>query len=344
MSVFEEACIWALAAFIMAVAADSLWIRAWKNRPGETPFSAGSIGIAAGCCLTWALSVYISGHGAELSVIIIPAGVVAATKWLQERAVVSARIFTLVQLVCAVFIVCTCGPVHRFPFFSGPETGPYGYALALGWMLGVPAIFRLMDEMPGYAGVLFLTIGFGVVLFSLNTYAGTCFAAPIIANYFPGILAGACLGALISCHRVFHGYADLANASFLGFVVAGVPLLYDPESFMANQGSSIPAIGAIIFIPMLDATYTLLRQVARNEEMFAPERRHIYERLILSGFSSLKAALLMSGAQTLITVDYFYPLPVPYFGAFGLGFILFAGMVRYTVYREGKRSPHLHTS
>jgi UDP-N-acetylmuramyl pentapeptide phosphotransferase/UDP-N-acetylglucosamine-1-phosphate transferase len=76
--------------------------------------------------------------------------------------------------------------------------------------------------------------------------------------------------------RVFMG--DV-GAAFLGFVFAVLTLRIGSVSFDA---------GVVVFLSLwpfvFDTTMTLLRRMARRENIFASHRSHLYQRLVIAGW------------------------------------------------------------
>jgi UDP-N-acetylmuramyl pentapeptide phosphotransferase/UDP-N-acetylglucosamine-1-phosphate transferase len=84
--------------------------------------------------------------------------------------------------------------------------------------------------------------------------------------------------------RIFMG--DVGSA-FLGFTLAMLAViggLADPR---------LPFAGVLVVWPFVfDATFTILRRLRRGENIFAAHRSHLYQRLVIAGWSHRTVTLL----------------------------------------------------
>jgi len=116
-----------------------------------------------------------------------------------------------------------------------------------------------------------------------------------------GAIAAASLGFLLHNWppaRIFMG--DVGSA-FLGFTLASLPLL-SPR----RDALFVPAV-LILWPFVFDGTFTILRRLRNRENIFAAHRSHLYQRLVIAGYShafvtTLYAALAVLGAIAAITL------------------------------------------
>jgi UDP-N-acetylmuramyl pentapeptide phosphotransferase/UDP-N-acetylglucosamine-1-phosphate transferase len=84
--------------------------------------------------------------------------------------------------------------------------------------------------------------------------------------------------------RIFMG--DVGSA-FLGFTLATLAMaggLPDPR---------LPLAGVLVVWPFVfDTTFTILRRLRRGENIFAAHRSHLYQRLVIAGWSHRTVTLL----------------------------------------------------
>lgn len=151
-------------------------------------------------------------------------------------------------------------------------------ALALVWFIN---LFNFMDGMDGLAGVMGLT--------------------------------GAVTLAIIGMLQGDVGYASLlavTGAAIAGFLVFNLP---PARLFMGDSGSiglgyflgALAIVGVsrglfgwpvplLVFLPfLLDATWTLVKRVLRGVRPWEAHREHLYQRLVLHGWSARRVLVLV---------------------------------------------------
>ena len=58
----------------------------------------------------------------------------------------------------------------------------------------------------------------------------------------------------------------------------------------------LPLAGVLVLWPFVfDTTFTILRRLRRGENIFAAHRSHLYQRLVIAGYSHWAVTLLYSG-------------------------------------------------
>ena len=159
------------------------------------------------------------------------------------------------------------------PGFGVLETSVWGPPLAALWVVGLTNAYNFMDGIDGLAGLQALAAGLGWLVL------GWALATPIV-GVLGALIAGVSLGFLIHNWppaRIFMG--DVGSAS-LGFAFAVTTLIggqFDSRLFV---------IGALLLWPFLfDTSFTFLRRLRRGEPVFSPHRTHLYQRLVIVGFT-----------------------------------------------------------
>ena len=154
--------------------------------------------------------------------------------------------------------------------------------LAIAWMTN---LFNFMDGSDGLAGSM-AAIGFGtlgvVALGGGHADIGIACVA----------LASASLGFLVvnwPPARVFMGDAGAIPLGFLAGAIGALGWLR----------STWPAwFPVMVFAPFVfDATFTLLRRLARRERVWIAHRQHAYQRLVLTGWNKRRLAIASSAAM-----------------------------------------------
>lgn len=163
--------------------------------------------------------------------------------------------------------------------------------IGLFWVVGLTNVYNFMDGVDGMAGAQGVAAGVGWAV--VGAWLGDEAIALI------GVLiAGATLGFLAhnwSPARIFLG--DVGS-SFLGFVFAGLVLVAGH-----GLGGRIP-LAALLFVwPFgFDGAYTLLRRLADRENLFRAHRSHLYQRLVLAGWSHAKVSKLYGSLGAVCTL------------------------------------------
>ena len=156
--------------------------------------------------------------------------------------------------------------------------------LAIFWLMN---LFNFMDGADGVAGVQSLVAS--AVLAFWFAYDGHEFLALVNSA-----LAGACLGFLWfnwSPARVFMGdVGSLALGAWFGVMsLIGV----------TRFGFPLEALLTLLGVFVFDATLTLFRRLFQGKRITQAHREHLYQKLILAGFSHGKVSVLV-GVMALV--------------------------------------------
>lgn len=193
----------------------------------------------------------------------------------------------LFQCVCAMLPVAMGFRIHSLARFTGLVLPPLpGSLLAFCWILLMINAFNFMDGMNGKAA----TFAMVAALFLSRLAAGSlAFVPPMLA-----FLAGSCIGFLVFNLTPARTFMGDSGSQFLGYFLGVLPLYlhsHDPERY--PFGSFV-----ILLFPFLyDALYTLIRRIRRGENLFEAHRSHLYQRLLIAGWTH-------SGVLRLVFVTY----------------------------------------
>lgn len=189
---------------------------------------------------------------------------------------VPAKFRLLLQIAAAAIVVAGCG------YFRSVGELPLGWLgpVATGiWIVGMMNAFNFMDGIDGIAGgqALVAAIGWAVIalrlgdttLFLLVGWIGAAVLGFLVHNWWPA--------------RIFMG--DSASAP-LGLLFASLPLLTPaPDALL------VPA--ALLVWPfLLDTFFTFVRRALRRENVLEAHRSHLYQRMVIAGYSHASVALL----------------------------------------------------
>jgi Fuc2NAc and GlcNAc transferase len=231
-----------------------------------------------------------------------------------------ATIRYTVHLSVSTLIALQTGP---FPQPWLQPMGTLGYILAIIFtILGITAFINFYNFMDGLDGLVA-----GVSLIQLSLFA-LFLNQPIL-----WLLVAALAGFLLwnwSPAKIFMGDA---GSTVLGAVIAIVLLQHS-----SNVSTSWTHLA--ISLPLLvDAIYTLVRRIMRQENIFQAHRTHLYQRLHQSGWPHAQVALLYISATCIIGLSLFS------FGAWGACFSLVGAIVAiFQVENYLQRTPQTQLS
>lgn len=203
--------------------------------------------------------------------------------WWDDRYSLGARVRLLWQFVACVFLVWTLGR----------QVGAAGLllcAVSVGFVAWMTNLYNFMDGSNGMAGAQGVFSGAALcVLFLVSGDPGAAFLAAVIAF--------ACLGFLpwnLGNAKVFMG--DVASAP-LGFAFGSL-LIYG----VAAGRFSAPAAWLVLLVFLCDSTLTLIARVLKGERCYTPHKQHLYQQLIVSGWSHARVLSLYQVVNLVLLV------------------------------------------
>lgn len=234
----------------------------------------GGIGIVIAVLVAAAISVPATRANIVVAVSLL---LVAVTSLIDDFRSLPALIRLAAQFGAAIAIVMACGAVHSF---AGFPPGVFAIPITCVWIAGVTNAFNFMDGIDGIAGMQALVGALAWAIIGRMSGDRTLITLGII-------LAATSLGFLIhnwQPARIFMG--DVASA-FLGCVFATIPLLVP-----ARASERFPLAVLILWPFLFDTTLTIIRRAHRRENIFRAHRSHLYQRLVIAGWSHARVALL----------------------------------------------------
>ncbi len=217
--------------------------------------------------------------------------VVAGVSFLDDVSSVSHRLRLLIHFLAAVMAVAAMSPAHVFDFgtFGSVDIGIAGWGLSVVWIVGMTNAFNFMDGIDGIAGI---TAAVSLAFLSAGFFIGHW----LFASLYAAALASAAVGFLAwnwQPARIFMG--DVGSA-FLGYTIAAMPLFASDDVRRWLFPWTVMAMWPFLF----DTAYTLVRRATRGENVFEAHRSHLYQRLVIAGWSH-RAVALLYGALSAVT-------------------------------------------
>jgi len=217
---------------------------------------------------------------------IVPALAIAAVSWLDDVHTLRNRTRFVVHLAAAVAAVAVLGPVTRVDLGSlgMVRFGPLAWPLTLLWIVGLTNAFNFMDGSDGIAGITAAAAAAGIA-----AAAAACGAGPVAV--IAAACAGASLGFLTSNWQPARIFMGDVGSAFCGFLLAVLPL-----AVRADAVPEVLPVAALALWPFIfDTSLTLLRRLRAGENIFQAHRSHLYQRLVIAGWSHRGVASLYGG-------------------------------------------------
>ncbi len=160
------------------------------------------------------------------------------------------------------------------------------------WLITIPNVIDLIDGFEGLASglAMFMSVTLGIVATLSNQMAEAWFAFS---------LAGGLMGFLFFNLPPSRMLLGDGGAYLVGFCIAGLSLKTSNKGAVA---SVLLVTVVVLGIPILDATFTILRRIARGFPMFQSDEDHIHHRLRDLGFSTGRILIAMYGICVLLSL------------------------------------------
>ena len=308
--------------------------RSSHTRP--TP-RGGGLGIVIGVLVgAWSLFLFriISMPIREIAALTLCGGIVALIGWLDDIHRLPYRIRLIVQAITSTIIISAVGYYHTITvLFIGDIHLPLiGILFTFLWIVGLTNAYNFMDGIDGIAGGQALIAGLGWAI--VGYVSGVTFVCLIGV-----LLAATSLGFLFHNWppaRIFMG--DVGSA-FIGFILAVLPIM------AGQRDPRIMIAGVLLVWPFIfDTSFTLARRMIRKENIFEAHRSHIYQRLVIAGYSHRFVTLIYMGLALIGAILAFLRVKDSY-GSDILTILvptlLFFGLWRITIRAEKRFHPAL---
>ncbi|MGI8639533.1 MAG: glycosyltransferase family 4 protein [Pyrinomonadaceae bacterium] len=219
---------------------------------------------------------------------LLGASLIASVSWLDDIFDISFVWRILVHSAAALLVILTLGFFGEIylPFGQNTEPGIFGAILTFFWIVWLTNAYNFMDGIDGIAGMQAVTAGIGWLII------GEILGFNDI-GFYGGVIAFSSFGFLIhnwQPAKIFMG--DIGSA-FLGYSFAVLPLLAKNKS--TDYYPLLPVISVgLVFLFVFDTLLTFFRRVLKKEKIWQAHRRHIYQQLVIKGFSHRSVTLFYS--------------------------------------------------
>lgn len=196
----------------------------------------------------------------------------------------SAR-FAVHAIAAGFFVFGVAGAGDVYLPLLGNSLDLVGLAVLFIWIAGLTNAYNFMDGCDGIAGIQGVVAATGLLL--LGDSPQTDLVGYVLILSLLGFLAYNWSPASI--------FMGDAGSTFLGYSFATLPLLAafnTPEVGRLIVENALFASFLFVWPFVTDAAFTFLRRLAKGERVFQAHRSHLYQRLVLAGWSHRRVSSL----------------------------------------------------
>jgi len=210
---------------------------------------------------------------------VVGAILISLVSWLDDLFSISFVWRFLIHAFSAFLVIYNLGYTDELltPFDNQIVFGKIGMFFTFCWIVWLTNAFNFMDGIDGIAGMQAVTAGLGWFLTGkILGYNET--------GIYGGILAFSCLGFLMHNWQPAKIFMGDVGSAFLGFTYAVLPLLAKKEN--PAPSGLLPLIAVfLVWFFVFDSVYTFFRRLLKGEKVWNAHRQHIYQRLVINGYS-----------------------------------------------------------
>lgn len=212
---------------------------------------------------------------------------IVAVSWLDDVKSIAFHWRLLVHLIAASALLADCGYFDSVYLpFAGAVVylgvfGAIASAIGIVWLIN---LYNFMDGIDGIAGAQAVTAGLGwLVIGAVNNSE--------VIGLLSIALTCASLGFLIHNWPPAKIFMGDAGSAFLGFSFAAMPFLAKKEN-VAAVDSLVWLAAFLLWMFVFDSAVTVVRRMIRGERFWHAHRSHLYQRLVINGYSHQSVTIL----------------------------------------------------
>lgn len=223
--------------------------------------------------------------------------IVVVISWLDDIYTISFVWRLLAHSAAAACLMTDLG--HLSFVATTGSTAPFdlgliGIPLTFLWVIWLINAYNFMDGIDGIAGIQAAAAAVGWMLAGLATDSSATFV-------LSGTILLAALAFLLhnwSPARIFMGDA---GSAFLGFAFASLPLIF--RGGQTNDNGTAAIIGVlVVWMFVFDSVLTLFRRLINGEKVWQAHRQHLYQRLVISGYSHQRTTIIYGLFSIIVAV------------------------------------------
>jgi len=225
---------------------------------------------------------------------------IAVISWFDDLKSVPAALRFLVHAIGAALAIYALGYWQKIYLPSAGEIdlGFIGIILTFFWIIWLTNAYNFMDGIDGIAGTQGLTAGIGWLLIGF-------FFNLEITSFLGGVLALSNLGFLLHNWQPAKIFMGDVGSAFLGYTFAVIPLVAANE-MQSGQTRFTAAAALLVWLFVFDTLYTFCRRLLRGEKFWRAHRSHLYQRLVISGYSHRFVTILYGILSSVILAAVLY--------------------------------------
>jgi UDP-N-acetylmuramyl pentapeptide phosphotransferase/UDP-N-acetylglucosamine-1-phosphate transferase len=233
----------------------------------------GGLGIVALVIMVGLLFLSDAGWNRRL-IYLAAAAVIAWLGWRDDLYSLSPALRFAVQGLVAAVSILELGyfKMVTIPFVGEIQLGILGIVVTFLWIMGLTNAYNFMDGIDGLAGGVALSAGLAWMWLASNI--NNPFAFWVALSISAGSLGF--LGHNWSPAKIFMG--DVGS-TFLGYSFAVLPLIASDQS-----GDALLLGTLLMWTIIMDTGVTFIGRLVKRENIFAPHRSHLYQRLVIAGY------------------------------------------------------------
>jgi UDP-N-acetylmuramyl pentapeptide phosphotransferase/UDP-N-acetylglucosamine-1-phosphate transferase len=258
----------------------------------------GGLIIVSVCLTTYTLYTFYITDNFQWSYL-IGASLIAFISWLDDLYNISFGWRFLVHALSASIIILTLGHFQAIyvPFFGKINFGVTGVVLTFLWIVWMTNAYNFMDGIDGIAGMQAVTAGIGWLAIGKLLGVST-------TGFYGGVIAFSSLGFLIHNWQPAKIFMGDVGSAFLGYSFAVLPFLSFQEwgENTINQ-MFLPIIAVLlVWLFVFDTIFTFMRRIFNGEKVWVAHRGHVYQKLVIEGFSHQATTVLYGLFSALIAL------------------------------------------
>lgn len=253
---------------------------------------SGGISIATSIILFLFLSrtfgfISFDGFVFYLLYFLLPALTILFVGVLDDRGLVETKTRIAVQVIFSLFSVSV---LFQHLNFDGLLSSVFLIIMAVVFSVGTIAAINMSDGMDGLCGGLFLV-----------TSAGMIFVNKLHSlDYLIIIILISILGFLFYNFNPAKVFLGNSGSEFLGFLIATISIYL----FVLNpEPIKIFLIMAMIGLPLIDMTSSVIRRIKNKKGIMSGDRNHIYDQLLKNRYSQKQTWAIMIALQIAIVAS-----------------------------------------
>jgi UDP-N-acetylmuramyl pentapeptide phosphotransferase/UDP-N-acetylglucosamine-1-phosphate transferase len=249
----------------------------------------------------------------------IGAIIIISISWLDDLFSISVIWRFVCHGLAAVLTVWSLGYWESVYLPNGGTIylGEFGFFFTFLWIVWLTNAYNFMDGIDGIAATQAVTAGIGWIIIGI-------FLGIETVGLYAGVIVSASCGFLIHNWQPAKIFMGDVGSAFLGFSFAVLPLLAKKEMAADNSSSHLlPLIAvSLVWLFLFDTVLTFFRRIIKREKLWQAHRGHIYQKLVIAGYSHQFVSILYGAASSLTIIFFIYALPANRDSTGGLIFLM----------------------